>query len=247
MAAMTEAARRAAWLIVALAFAAPTVLPAAGQGLRDLVRALAAEHGFVIEGLALIPNEPVGAQGGDLRYRLKRLLGGYNYLVIDNDRGDIKRLVILPSGEAGDLPAVGLPSVDLAQANGRHIVPTRRRGTHQMVDGVLVGPGLASRSVAMIVDTGASTIVLPYSMIQSLGFQADGLRDNWVQTANGVVRAKTGILSSVEVGSVVVENVAVTFIEDKRLNGNLLLGMSFLQRFRITIDDGNNHLILTND
>jgi aspartyl protease family protein len=247
MAAMTEAARRAAWLIVALAFAAPTVLPAAGQGLRDLVRALAAEHGFVIEGLALIPNEPVGAQGGDLRYRLKRLLGGYNYLVIDNDRGDIKRLVILPSGEAGDLPAVGLPSVDLAQSNGRHIVSTRRRGMHQMVDGVLVGPGLARRSVAMIVDTGASTIVLPYSMIQSLGFQADGLRDNWVQTANGVVRAKTGILSSAEVGSVVVENVAVTFIEDKRLNGNLLLGMSFLQRFRITIDDENNHLILTND
>ena len=210
-------------------------------------RALAAEHEFDIEGIVLIPNEPVEAPGGELRYQLKRLLGGYNYVVIDNDRGDIKRLVILPRGEAGDLPAVGVSSPDLSQSNGRHIVPTRRRGVHQMVDGVLVGPGLVPRSVAMIVDTGASTIVLPNSMMLSLGFQPDGLRDGWSQTANGVVRVKTGILGSVEVGSVTVQNVEVTFIEDKRLNGNLLLGMSFLQRFRMTIDDDNNQLILTND
>jgi aspartyl protease family protein len=244
---MTKAARCAAWLIAALAFAVPSVLPAADQDLRDLVRALAAEHGFDIEGLALIRNEPAAAQGGDLRYRLKRLLDGYNHLVIENDRGEIKRLVILPRGEAVDLPAIEPPPVDPVQSNDRHIVPTRRRGMHRIVDGVLVGPGLATWSVSMIVDTGASTIVLPYSMALSLGFQPDGLRDSRAQTANGMVRAKTGVLSSVEVGGVVEENVAVTFIEDKRLNGNLLLGMSFLQRFRITLDDENNHLILMND
>lgn len=244
---MTEAARRAAWLIAALAFAMPSVLPAAGQGVRDLLKTLAVDHGFEIEGLALIPNEPVEARSGDLRHRLKRLLGGYNYLVFDNDRGTIDRIVILPRGEAGDLPAVGLPTADPVPSIGEHIVPTRRRGMHQVVDGVLIGPGLVPRSVAMIVDTGASTIVLPSSMMQSLGFQADGLQDGWAQTANGVVRAKTGILGSVSVGSVLVENVAVTFIEDARLNGNLLLGMSFLQRFRMTIDDENNHLILTSD
>ena len=244
---MTKASCRLSWLIAALCFGAPSILPAADQGLRDLMRALAAEHEFDIEGLALIRNDPPEASVGDLRYRLKRLLAGYNYLVIDNDQGDIKRLVILPRGEAGDLPAIELPPVDPVQSNGRHIVPTRRRGSHQLVDGVLVGPGLVPRSVSMTVDTGASTIVLPYSMVLSLGFQPDSLRDSYAQTANGVVKAKTGILSSVEVGSAVVENVVVTFIEDQRLNGNLLLGMSFLQRFRITIDDENNHLILTND
>ena len=203
---MTKASCRLSWLIAALCFGAPSILPAADQGLRDLMRALAAEHEFDIEGL-----------------------------------------VILPRGEAGDLPAIELPPVDPVQSNGRHIVPTRRRGSHQLVDGVLVGPGLVPRSVSMTVDTGASTIVLPYSMVLSLGFQPDSLRDSYAQTANGVVKAKTGILNSVEVGSAVVENVVVTFIEDQRLNGNLLLGMSFLQRFRITIDDENNHLILTND
>ena len=109
---MTEAARRAAWLIAAIAFAVPSVLPAAGQGVRDLLQTLAVDHGFEIEGLALIPNEPVETRSGDLRHRLKRLLGGYNYLVFDNDRGTIERIVILPRGEAGDLPAVGLPTAD---------------------------------------------------------------------------------------------------------------------------------------
>ena len=43
------------------------------------------------------------------------------------------------------------------------------------------------------------------------------------------------------------QNVAVAFIDDARLNGNLLLGMSFLRRFRVTLDDDNNQLILTRD
>ena len=41
-----------------------------------------------------------------------------------------------------------------------------------------------------------------------------------------------------------VEKVAVNFIENEVLGGNSLLGMSFLGRFRFTLDGDNNQLIL---
>jgi predicted aspartyl protease len=43
------------------------------------------------------------------------------------------------------------------------------------------------------------------------------------------------------------EHVAGIFIECRRLNGNLLLGMSFLLRIRMTIHDENNRSILMNN
>ena len=245
---MTEMIRRTALLlVVTLVFAAPQAVTAANEGLRDQLRALATEYGFAVQGLELIPNEPAEAARGDLRQRLKRLLYGYNYLVIDNDQGDIRRIIFLPRGEEGDLPAIAVSSVDPLQSSGEHIVPTQRRGMHQAVEGLLAGPNLVPLPMTLIVDTGASTIVLPSSMIQPLGFQAAVLDDVVAQTANGAVRAKGGILNSVTVGSGVVEKVAVIFIDDQRLNGNLLLGMSFLRHFRMTIDDDSNRIILTDD
>ena len=55
---------------------------------------------------------------------------------------------------------------------------------------------------------------------------------------------KLGQLRNVRVGAVSAENVEVSFIEDSKLKGNRLLGMSFLQRFKMTIDDAANELVL---
>jgi len=41
-----------------------------------------------------------------------------------------------------------------------------------------------------------------------------------------------------------VNDVKVTFISDDRLGNTMLLGMSFLERFNVTIDDAHNALIL---
>jgi predicted aspartyl protease len=43
------------------------------------------------------------------------------------------------------------------------------------------------------------------------------------------------------------EDVAVIYVDGRCLSGNLLLGMSFLQQFRMIVDDENNRSILTND
>jgi aspartyl protease family protein len=219
---------------------------AVAANLRDQLHELARLQGFEVRGLHLVRKAPGQAVAGDVRHQLKRMLSGYNYVMVDNDAGDIKKVIILARGTGNAVypePSV----IHSVTAPGEHIIPARRRGAHQLVEAVLVGPGQTSQPVSLMVDTGASTVVLPKSMIGQLGFALDELRDGWTQTANGRVRVKTGTLRSVAVGSATAQDVTVTFLEDKRLNGARLLGMSFLQRFRMTIDDANNRIILTSE
>jgi aspartyl protease family protein len=96
----------------------------------------------------------------------------------------------------------------------------------------------------LLVDTGASTVVLPNSMMEELGFKPNELRDGESQTAAGSVNVKLGQLYSVQVGHAHLRDVAVGFIDDDKLGEQPLLGMSFLGRFRLTIDDENNRVML---
>jgi aspartyl protease family protein len=48
-------------------------------------------------------------------------------------------------------------------------------------------------------------------------------------------------------GTATAQDVMVTLLKDKRLNGARLLGMSFLQRFPMMIDDANSRIILTSE
>ena len=100
-------------------------------------------------------------------------------------------------------------------------------------------------TVPMVVDTGASTIVLPSSLIGRLGFDAGALADGIMETTNRRVPGKKAVLTSAEIGAAVARDVAVTFIDDSRLGGTMLLGMSFLGRYRLTIDDAENRITLS--
>lgn len=82
-------------------------------------------------------------------------------------------------------------------------------------------------------------------MIQELGFNPGNLQEGISQTASGTTPVKVGFLRTVKLGSAAAKDVQVGFIEDRKLQGAKLLGMSFLQRYRMTIDDQNNELILT--
>ena len=86
--------------------------------------------------------------------------------------------------------------------------------------------------------------MLPASLIAPLGINPQALRRQSVQTANGTVEAQLGTLRAVWFGDQKVSRVATAFIEDSRLGGNALLGMSVLGRFRVTIDDANNLIVL---
>ena len=208
---------------------------AAAAGLQERLEALAAAKGFTVSGLERLAEAPakftaVPPAGAPLSQRIRALLGGYNYVLLYDGEGRVTELRI-----SGLAPAA-VPA--------RGSVATTRLGPHHVVEAELVGPNGTKHRVPLVLDTGATTIVLPQSMIGPLGFEAGDLTDGWSRTAAGRVHIKQGWLEALKVGRMTEGRVAVSFIEDDKLGNQTLLGMSFLDRFRLTIDDQNDRIIL---
>ncbi len=206
-----------AWSGVSLAEASP-------PNLQTQVHELAVTHGFSVRGLDKLDDDPGKRVHGDPREQLNVLLSAFNYVLLTGDSGDIDTVMITSRIQPAGPVHQGI------------YVKTIRRGSHHAVRATLTGPAGNPQSLVLLVDTGASLIILPESMSRTLGFSDEQLSTGWTQTANGKVRTKHGILQSVQVGQAFVEDVAVNFIDDDALGGHALLGMSFLSRFRITLD-----------
>ena len=112
----------------------------------------------------------------------------------------------------------------------------------------MVGPNGHTELVSFIVDTGATDMVLPASMLAKLGFRESELDSVGVQTANGVAEGMRGFLRSLELGgpdhSDVLNHVPVMFMSDDDTGGYSLMGMSVLGRYNMTIEDAENQIIL---
>jgi len=197
------------------------------------LEAFAATYGFVIAGLDRISASAAQRfMEGNVEDPLKSLLEDYNYVVIETSSGKIDKIIITSLKQPPDKRYVS------------PYVPTTRVGAQHRVHAVIIGPNNQGRDVALVVGTGASTVVLPTSMSTQLGFQSEDLEDGIAQTASDRVAAKFGLLKSVRVGNVSANDIKVTFIPDDRLRNTMLLGMSFLEKFQVTIDDARNELIL---
>ncbi len=220
---------------LAAALVAGLALGAAAQGLRDQLRDLATREGFAVTGLEKIGSaeapRPV-SESGPSEQRLQALLAGFNFMIFRDSAGRVSGLRVLGQGRAGP-PRITESSV-----------PATRRGAHYLVDAVLIGPTGLWANRKMIVDTGASTVVLPISAIPSLGLRDTDLVLGTVETAGGKVPARMGQLAAVRVGFAEIKDVPVTFIADEQLGQTALLGMSFLDHFRVTFDDFGQRLIL---
>lgn len=205
----------------------------ANGDLRSQIDALATQAGFTVNGLQRIGEASARptTEGSPSR-QIEELLKGYNYIIVHDANGGIHELRILkPRSSSGSVPQRG-------------VVKTERRGSQHTVEAELIGPKGAKRMVRLVVDTGASTVVLPSSMIEPLGFTNEELEDDKAETANGTVQVKMGTLRSVRVGQAKVSDVSVGFIEDEQIGDQHLLGMSFLGRFRLTIDDKTDRVVL---
>ena len=122
--------------------------------------------------------------------------------------------------------ATATPVAATAATSRSVIVPRDARG-HFQIDGRIEG-----RKLSFMVDTGASVIALTASDAGRLGIHpAQGEFVTEVKTANGIVRAAPVRLDEVEVGDLVVRDVAALVLPDEALSDNLL-GLSFLSRLR---------------
>ncbi len=205
---------------------------AAAQDLSGQIAELAAAEGFEIKNIEIVSGAFIEPSGGNLMTRIERLLNDYNYVSLNDEAGKLKTLIIVSRKQESSKPARNISVV------------TKRDGMQHEVNAVLTGPTGKRMQAALMVDTGASTIVLPNSMIDPLGFGEAMLTQAWVQTANGKIAVTTGTLRSVQVGRAISRDVAVSFVNDGRLGGKRLLGMSFLRDYQVVIDDDESRLML---
>ena len=114
------------------------------------------------------------------------------------------------------------------QVDGERSVKIRKRPDgHFMVKTETNGIALN-----MLVDTGASTVVLKPADAQRLGIDVERLRYAVpVQTANGTTYAASVRLRNLSVGKISLDNVDALVAKPGALKDNLL-GMSFLSRLR---------------
>ncbi|MCB1475849.1 MAG: TIGR02281 family clan AA aspartic protease [Rhodobiaceae bacterium] len=102
---------------------------------------------------------------------------------------------------------------------------SRHRSGHYYTEATIDG-----RDIAVLVDTGASSIALTYEDAERIGLSPARLDYNIrVQTANGEGRAARVVLSRVSIGSVTLRDVNAN-VAEKGMLGVTLLGMSFLGR-----------------
>jgi len=129
---------------------------------------------------------------------------------------------------AGELSPPGSTITVESTPTGERAVRIRRRldghfGANVTVNGA---------SVTMLVDTGASTVVLKQTDARKLGIDTADLRYSVpVQTANGIAYAARVRLRSVAVGPIALPQVEALVAQPGTLKESLL-GMTFLSRLR---------------
>lgn len=203
------------------------------ENLRAQIEALLDQHNIKAAGLRLVGEASPVQTEGNIESRIERLLDGYSYVLLrDSTNGVVEKLIVV--GRHGARPARGL----------RVSVRTTRRGSGHFVDADIVGQGSGRQKVSLLVDTGASFIVLPASLKSPLGYDGVKLTKRTLSTAAGPVEGEMAVLRTVAVGKALVKDVAVAFVDDELLGLPGLLGMSFLKRFVTVIDDDRNEVTL---
>jgi clan AA aspartic protease (TIGR02281 family) len=111
--------------------------------------------------------------------------------------------------------------------NGVLVIPQHGNG-HYFVEGSING-----KPLTFVIDTGASSVVLPRAMAMAAGVYC---KDNiLMQTANGAASACTGIVSKLGFGPFQIRDVMVMIAPNL---SQPLLGMNVLQRYKIDQNDG---------
>jgi len=147
------------------------------------------------------------------------LVAGYSYREEIFSLGHRVVYELLPPGNAlrADSQVEGERSVRIRRRpDGHFIVKTQANGV----------------SLVMLVDTGASTVVLKTADAQKLGIDVERLRYSVpVQTANGTTFAAHVRLRNLTLGPISLNDVEALVAKPGALKENLL-GMSFLSRLR---------------
>lgn len=202
------------------------------SGDTDSFSALAGEHApYIIGALALaglylmtLSGDYQGRRRDAVRHAATWLALGLALIVAYTYRDELKIVAYRVAGEV--LPPGHSLLVDTGQT-GEQAVRLRRHDTHFVARGSVNGV-----TMSLLVDTGASTVVLKPSDAERAGIDTKSLSFTTpVSTANGSTFAAPIRLKSVSVGPLEIHDVEALVAQPGALSENLL-GMSFLKRLR---------------
>jgi clan AA aspartic protease (TIGR02281 family) len=113
-------------------------------------------------------------------------------------------------------------------------IPLRREGNSFYASVVVNG----DHAVEMVVDTGASSMVLPYKTALDCGVKIDAsaMTVQMVVASGSKFKSKLVTLDSVRVGKFTAEKVECVVLPAEATNAPILLGMTFLGRFNFSIN-----------
>lgn len=100
-------------------------------------------------------------------------------------------------------------------------------------------------SQKFIVDTGASLVSIPSKAAKELNIIASSSIERTISTASGIFKTKEITLDSITINGKRISNVQAVIIDLPDDNGIGLLGMSFLNRFHVELNNGSGELLLT--
>lgn len=242
----------------ALAVGMGTPANAAQVDVAEELARLASANGFTVTGDEHLQDSLGRAEGDAVYPRVRLLLERFDHIILQRPGGGIERVIVLGKAMPGAAPPRTVVQIEEPGADGdmpggpdsgepdsaQIELPTMRSGNqHSVLVSLETAKGERVER-ALLIDTGADTLVLPASLIAALGIAEDGLRARQVQTANGQVQARIGSLPGLWLGQQRVGQVEVAFLDDDKLGGNGLLGMNVLGRYQMTIDDEHDRLTL---
>lgn len=211
-----------------------------GATLRDQLKSLERLHGVEVRGLDRVRDEPARQTAGDLRRQVMGLLRNYSYVVLQSEDKDVRGVRILASqGRRADVRGTETrqPTASAARRDPRLDA--------QMLNATLIGYAGHEYDMALAIDTGAETVILPASLRSVLGFDDGGeLQDRIIKTSGGAVEAKVGLLPAMRIGEALAENVDVAFVPDGTAGGRAVVGNSFLKQVTVTYDSDTAQLML---
>lgn len=147
------------------------------------------------------------------------LLAGYSY------RGEIQTVVYRVAGEV--LPPGHVMTVDTGTSGERAVKIRGDGGGHFSAQGTVNGS-----DVRLLIDTGASTVVLKAADAERAGIDLASLSFTVaVQTANGTAYAAPVRLREISIGPIAFDSIEALVAKPGSLNESLL-GMSFLKRLK---------------
>lgn len=123
--------------------------------------------------------------------------------------------------------------IDLRPNGGTYLVDTVINGKHPKV---------------MILDTGASIVLLNESTARAAGVKLDTAERAYAKVADGrIIESRRVVLDSITVGRFAIRNVECAVLPDGMVEIEALLGGSFLDNFTYTVDPNANVLTLTRE